>query len=96
VNAITRVEDERLHLGIPTPRLMSEMDARIQQFFYTDTQHNFPLVKSPPDIGRTIPRNTGLILVLLWPPKPTQASAIQGRLSLPHPANSPGEKGRKT
>jgi len=33
VNAIARVEDERFHLGVPTPRLVSEMDARIQQFF---------------------------------------------------------------
>ena len=27
VDAVARVEDERLHLGIPTLRLMSEMDA---------------------------------------------------------------------
>ena len=33
VNAVARVEDERLHLGVPTPRLVSEMDARFQQFF---------------------------------------------------------------
>ena len=33
VNAVARVEDERLHLGVPTLRLVSEMDARFQQFF---------------------------------------------------------------
>jgi hypothetical protein len=27
VDAVARVEDERLHLGIPTLRLMAEMDA---------------------------------------------------------------------
>jgi hypothetical protein len=27
VNAVTRIEDEGLHLGVPTLRLMSEMDA---------------------------------------------------------------------
>ena len=36
VNAVARIEDERLHLGIPTPRLVSEMDARFQQFFYAN------------------------------------------------------------
>ena len=47
VNAVARVEDERLHLGIPTLRLVSEMDARFQQFFYADAYHNFPLVETP-------------------------------------------------
>jgi hypothetical protein len=51
MNAVARVEDERLHLGIPTLRLMSEMDACFQQLFYTDADHNFPLVKSPPTLG---------------------------------------------
>ena len=32
VNAVARVEDERLHLGVPTLGLVSEMDAGIQQF----------------------------------------------------------------
>jgi len=59
VNAVARVEDEGLHLGIPTSRLVSEMDARFQQFLYADAEHNFPLVESLP--GQTIPRNTGLI-----------------------------------
>jgi hypothetical protein len=36
VNAVARVEDERLHLGVPTLRLVSEMDARFQQFFNAD------------------------------------------------------------
>jgi hypothetical protein len=43
------------------------MDARFQQFFDTDTQHDFPLVESPRFWRRAIPRNTGLCLVLLWP-----------------------------
>ena len=36
VNAVTRVKDERFHLGIPTPRLVSEVDASFQQFFDAD------------------------------------------------------------
>jgi hypothetical protein len=32
VNPVAGVEDELLHLGIPTTRLMSEMDACFQQF----------------------------------------------------------------
>jgi hypothetical protein len=49
VNPVARVKDERLHLGIPTLRLMSKMDARFQQFFNSDRAHcsNFPLVKTP-------------------------------------------------
>ena len=46
VNAIASVEDEGLHLGIPALRLVAEMDTRIQQFLNTNTNHNFPLVKS--------------------------------------------------
>jgi hypothetical protein len=30
VNAVARVEDERLHFGIPTPRLVSEVDTGFQ------------------------------------------------------------------
>jgi len=48
---------------------VSKVDAGIQQFLNSDTNHNLPLVKSPP-FERTIPRNTGLISVLLWPPAP--------------------------
>jgi len=47
MNSVARVEDERLHLGVPTLRLMSKMDAGIQQFFYADSAHNFPLVITP-------------------------------------------------
>jgi len=48
MNPVAGVEDEPLHLRIPTPGLVSEMDARFQQFFYANANHNFPLVKSPP------------------------------------------------
>jgi hypothetical protein len=51
------------------------MDPGIQQFLNSDTNHNFPLVKSPPH-RRTIPRNTGLNLVLLWPPAPIGAGHL--------------------
>ncbi len=75
VNTIAGIEDERLHLGVPPFGLVSEMDARIEQFLNSNTNHNFPLVKSPAANGeqRTIPRNTGLILILLWPPAPVGA-----------------------
>ena len=33
VNAVARVEDEGLHLGVPALGLVAEMNARIQQFF---------------------------------------------------------------
>jgi hypothetical protein len=36
VNPVARVEDEGLHLGIPPPRLVSEMNTRFQQFLYAD------------------------------------------------------------
>jgi len=69
VDAVARVEDKRLHLGIPPLGLVPEMNARFQQFLNANTYHNFPLVKSPAASAiRTIPRNTGLISVLLWPP----------------------------
>jgi hypothetical protein len=44
VDPIARVEDELLHLGIPTPGLMSEVYARLQQFFKTNAKHVFPLL----------------------------------------------------
>jgi hypothetical protein len=47
MNPVARVEDERFHLGIPTPGLVSEMDASIQQFLDANTDHSFPFVRSP-------------------------------------------------
>jgi hypothetical protein len=47
MDAVASVEDERLHLGVPTLRLMSKVDACFQQFFNADSTHNFPLVKTP-------------------------------------------------
>jgi hypothetical protein len=32
-------EDERLHLGVPTTGLVSEMDTRFEQFFDTNGGH---------------------------------------------------------
>jgi hypothetical protein len=67
---------------------MSKMDACIQQFFYTDRAHNFPLVKTR--IFPGIPRNTGLSLMLLWPRlrcasarKPHSHERDQGRFLFP-------------
>ena len=48
VNAVAGVEDEGLHLGVPAFGLVSKMDAGIQQFLNSNTNHKFPLVKSPP------------------------------------------------
>jgi hypothetical protein len=39
VDAVARVEDEGLHLGIPTLGLVSKVDACFQQFFNADTDH---------------------------------------------------------
>src|SRR5437870_1546943 len=47
MNPVTGLEDELLHLGIPSFSLVSEMDAGVQQFFNADTEHSFPLVRSP-------------------------------------------------
>ena len=58
MNPVARVEDEGLHLGIPTLRLMSEMDARFQQFLYADTDHIFPFVRSPAGCGDGPSRGT--------------------------------------
>ena len=48
MNAIAGIEDEGFHLGIPPFGLVPKMDARIQQFLNSNTNHKFPLVKSPP------------------------------------------------
>jgi hypothetical protein len=48
MNPVASFEDELLHLGIPSLGLMAEMDARVQQFFNTNTEHSFPFVKSSP------------------------------------------------
>jgi hypothetical protein len=63
MNTVAGFKDEGLHLGIPTSGLMSKVDARFQQFFYANTDHNFPLVKS--SLLRTISRKTRLIYLLL-------------------------------
>ncbi len=47
VNAVAGVEDEGLHLRVPPFGLMSKMNPGIQQFLYSNTNHNFPLVKDP-------------------------------------------------
>ena len=41
MDAVARVEDERLHLGVPPFGLVSEMDTGIQQFLNSDTNHKF-------------------------------------------------------
>ena len=41
VDAVAGVEDERLHLGVPPPGLVPEMDAGIQQFLNANTNHKF-------------------------------------------------------
>jgi hypothetical protein len=61
------------------------MDAGIQQFLNSDTNHTFPLVKSPP-FERTIPRNTGLFSVLFWPPAP---QAQEFKAVKPFPVTGP-------
>jgi hypothetical protein len=41
MDAIARFENEAAHLGIPTFGLVSEMNTGFQQFFNSDTKHNF-------------------------------------------------------
>src|SRR5260221_3056810 len=59
MDTIASIENERLHLGIPPLRLVSEMNTGIQQFLYANTNHRLPLVRSSPT-WRTIPGSTGL------------------------------------
>jgi hypothetical protein len=40
VNPVARVEDELLHLGIPTLGLVPEVNTRFQQFLDANAQHN--------------------------------------------------------
>jgi hypothetical protein len=47
VDAVARVKDERFHLGVPPLGLVSKVNTCIQQFLHTNTNHNFPFVKSP-------------------------------------------------
>jgi len=53
------------------------MDARFQQFLYANTNHNFPLVKIAGNLPNDIPRNTGLVSMLLWPPALTRAQDLR-------------------
>jgi len=70
VDSVAGIKDERLHLGVPPFGLVSKMHPGVQQFFNSDRDHSFPLVKSRP-CGPAIPRNTGLIYMSLWPPAPS-------------------------
>jgi hypothetical protein len=41
VNPVAGIEDELLHLGVPTFGLVAKMDTGFQQFFYSNTNlHN--------------------------------------------------------
>jgi hypothetical protein len=46
MDAVAGVEDEGLHLGVPTAGLMSEMNACVQQFLNANADHDFPFVRS--------------------------------------------------
>jgi hypothetical protein len=46
VNAVASVEDEPLHFGVPPLGLMTKVNARFQQFFNSNTYHNFPLLRA--------------------------------------------------
>ena len=60
---------------------MPEMDTRLKKFFKSDTDHIIPLVECPLTLERTIPRKTGLLLMLLWPPAPTRTRDSNGPFS---------------
>ncbi len=40
VDSISLAEDVGLHLGVPAPRLVTEMDSRLEQFFHLNRRHN--------------------------------------------------------
>ena len=46
VNAVAFPEDILLHLRIPALRLVSEVDASLEQFLHGDISHSFSLVKA--------------------------------------------------
>jgi len=52
---------------------MAEMNTGLEEFFNAYANHILPWVRSPPIRRRTIPRDTGLCLLLLWRPAPTRA-----------------------
>jgi hypothetical protein len=53
------------------------MDTGIQQFFYADSSHNFPLVKTRNFPG--IPRNTGLWFDVVMAAPHSHEREIEGR-----------------
>ena len=99
MNPVARVEDERFHLGIPTPCLVSEVDAGIQQFLEADTDHNFPFVRSPGRMAETDhPAEHGIAFSVVMAVRPHTGTVLRplplGRISperndkLPHPARN--------
>src|SRR5207244_1768845 len=42
VDAVALHEDESLHLRIPPPRLVPEVDSRLEQVLHRDLRHHFP------------------------------------------------------
>jgi hypothetical protein len=44
---------------------VSKVNARLQQFFDSNTNHSFPFVIRPPRSRQAIPRNSGLVLVVV-------------------------------
>jgi hypothetical protein len=47
---------------------MSEMDTGFQQLFYTDSNHNFPLVKTPNQSGHPAEHGIGFDVVMARSP----------------------------
>jgi hypothetical protein len=62
--------------------LMSEMDACFQQFFYTDSTHNFPLVKTPNLSGH--PAEHGIMFDVVMAVCLHSKAKYSGRYPLPH------------
>jgi hypothetical protein len=56
---------------------MSKMYAGIQQFFYSNSAHNFPLVETP--VFRSIPRKTGLLFDVIMAASRPPGRKIRGR-----------------
>jgi hypothetical protein len=55
------------------------MYAGIQQFFYSNSAHNFPLVETP--VFRSIPRKTGLLFDVIMAASRPPGRKFEGRFS---------------
>jgi hypothetical protein len=84
VDPVAGLEDERLHLGVPTTGLVSEMDTRFEQLLQSDGQHGLGfLVTSLRTRPAAIPRNTGFMSDVVVAPRTHPDPGFRGREPFP-------------